>query len=60
MATTTDVEYNFLGKTGVKVSNICLGTMTFGKQEGGPFNVRFNINMNTLLMFFVFYQKLFI
>ncbi|XP_060556222.1 1-deoxyxylulose-5-phosphate synthase YajO-like [Ruditapes philippinarum] len=38
MATTTDVEYNFLGKTGVKVSNICLGTMTFGKQEGGPFN----------------------
>ncbi|XP_053382343.1 1-deoxyxylulose-5-phosphate synthase YajO-like [Mercenaria mercenaria] len=33
-----EVQYNYLGKTGVKVSNICLGTMTFGKQEGGPFN----------------------
>ena len=24
------VEYNFLGSCGLKVSNICLGTMTFG------------------------------
>lgn len=28
------VEYQFLGKSGLKVSNICLGTMTFGKSEG--------------------------
>jgi len=27
----TSVDYNFLGKTGVRVSNVCLGTMTFGK-----------------------------
>ncbi|XP_013393821.1 uncharacterized protein LOC106161418 isoform X1 [Lingula anatina] len=25
------MEYNFLGRSGVRVSNICLGTMTFGK-----------------------------
>ena len=25
------VKYNFLGKSGLKVSNICLGTMTFGE-----------------------------
>lgn len=30
------VRYNFLGKSGLKVSNICLGTMTFGKREVGP------------------------
>lgn len=24
------VVYNYLGKTGVRVSNLCLGTMTFG------------------------------
>ncbi|GFS26599.1 voltage-gated potassium channel subunit beta-1 [Elysia marginata] len=29
-------KYNFLGKSGLKVSNICLGTMTFGKMEQGP------------------------
>ncbi|XP_021360065.1 uncharacterized protein LOC110454718 isoform X2 [Mizuhopecten yessoensis] len=44
MAGTTDtpapqVVYRFLGKSGLKVSNICLGTMTFGKStamEHGP------------------------
>ena len=25
------MEYRYLGETGLKVSNICLGTMTFGK-----------------------------
>ena len=25
------MEYNYLGNTGLKVSNLCLGTMTFGK-----------------------------
>ena len=25
------MEYRYLGKTGLKVSNLCLGTMTFGK-----------------------------
>ncbi|XP_067670426.1 1-deoxyxylulose-5-phosphate synthase YajO-like [Haliotis asinina] len=26
------VEYNFLGQSGLRVSNICLGTMTFGER----------------------------
>ncbi|XP_060594702.1 1-deoxyxylulose-5-phosphate synthase YajO-like [Ruditapes philippinarum] len=30
MAKEIAVEYNYLGKTGVRVSNLCLGTMTFG------------------------------
>ena len=25
------VKYTFLGKSGLKVSNICLGTLTFGE-----------------------------
>ena len=25
------MEYRYLGETGLKVSNLCLGTMTFGK-----------------------------
>jgi hypothetical protein len=25
------MEYNYLGNTGLKVSNLCLGTLTFGK-----------------------------
>lgn len=29
---TPQVTYTHLGKSGLKVSNICLGTMTFGKQ----------------------------
>ncbi|KAK3788246.1 hypothetical protein RRG08_029042 [Elysia crispata] len=29
------VKYNFLGKSGLKVSNICLGTMTFGENMWG-------------------------
>ncbi|GFO26588.1 4-deoxy-l-erythro-5-hexoseulose uronic acid reductase [Plakobranchus ocellatus] len=27
------VKYNFVGKSGLKVSNICLGTMTFGENQ---------------------------
>lgn len=33
------VEYTNLGKSGLKVSNICLGTMTFGKVENAPMEV---------------------
>jgi len=29
------VTYNYLGKSGLKVSNICLGTMTFGEHPQG-------------------------
>ncbi|XP_074657761.1 1-deoxyxylulose-5-phosphate synthase YajO-like [Tubulanus polymorphus] len=28
-----EVEYTFLGNTGLKVSNICLGTLTFGSDD---------------------------
>ena len=34
MAIHPSVEYNFLGNSGLKVSNICLGTMSFGQGEG--------------------------
>lgn len=29
------MEYSFLGRSGLRVSNICLGTMTFGHQKFG-------------------------
>ncbi|XP_045181803.2 1-deoxyxylulose-5-phosphate synthase YajO-like isoform X2 [Mercenaria mercenaria] len=41
MAGEKKAEYNFLGKTGMKVSNICLGTMTFGYNDEGPMGVFF-------------------
>ena len=28
------MQYQLLGKSGVRVSEICLGTMTFGKEWG--------------------------
>ncbi|KAL3847196.1 hypothetical protein ACJMK2_018119 [Sinanodonta woodiana] len=34
MSTTSSMGYTFLGKSGLKVSNICLGTMTFGILKG--------------------------
>ena len=37
--TTENMEYNFLGRSGLKVSNICLGAMNFGSAEG-HFDVR--------------------
>ncbi|KAH3787886.1 1-deoxyxylulose-5-phosphate synthase YajO-like [Dreissena polymorpha] len=33
----TKVDYNFLGRSGVKVSNLCLGAMTFGSTDKGMF-----------------------
>ena len=30
------MEFRYLGRTGLKVSNICLGTMTFGHSEARP------------------------
>lgn len=27
------MDYNYLGRSGLRVSNICLGTMTFGKER---------------------------
>eukprot|EP00051_Salpingoeca_urceolata_P015024 m.192292 g.192292 ORF g.192292 m.192292 type:complete len:364 (+) comp18265_c1_seq1:228-1319(+) len=36
-STTNNMKYNYLGNTGVKVSAICLGTMTFGERgDGSP------------------------
>jgi len=34
---TPAMEYGFMGRSGVKVSNICLGTMTFGSSKEGLF-----------------------
>ncbi|XP_013421149.1 norsolorinic acid reductase-like [Lingula anatina] len=31
----SSMGYNFLGSSGLKVSNICMGTMTFGEHKGG-------------------------
>ena len=41
MACKKIVEYSFLGNSGLKISNICLGTMTFGSmpEDDGPFGV---------------------
>jgi len=40
MASGRSVDYNFLGNSGLKVSNICLGAMTFGKMnDNGPMTV---------------------
>ena len=30
------MEYRYLGQTGLRVSNLCLGTMTFGHNAGRP------------------------
>ena len=30
------MEYRFLGRTGLRVSNLCLGTMTFGPNPARP------------------------
>jgi hypothetical protein len=35
VATATSMKHNQLGRTGLYVSEICLGTMTFGGSEGG-------------------------
>ncbi|GFO44720.1 voltage-gated potassium channel subunit beta-1 [Plakobranchus ocellatus] len=34
-ASKDNMEYNFMGKSGMKVSNVCLGTMTFGESQFG-------------------------
>ncbi|KAK7094871.1 1-deoxyxylulose-5-phosphate synthase YajO-like [Littorina saxatilis] len=37
---TARCQYTYLGKSGLRVSNICLGTMTFGKSHiGSPSNL---------------------
>ena len=33
MAGAVYLPYRYLGKSGLKVSSLCLGTMTFGQQE---------------------------
>ena len=33
MATAVHLPYRYLGKSGLKVSSLCLGAMTFGQQE---------------------------
>ena len=45
------MEYRFLGHTGVRVSELCLGTMTFGgpadeKESANMFNLSRNVGIN--------------
>ena len=45
------MEYNYLGRSGLRVSNICLGTMTFGR-EGVRKKLLFHIfNFPTFIKF---------
>ena len=39
----SNLPYKFLGDTGVKVTSLCLGTATFGKQEVIFFLVRHKV-----------------
>jgi aryl-alcohol dehydrogenase-like predicted oxidoreductase len=32
------MKYNYVGNTGLMVSELCFGTMTFGGQEAGMWN----------------------
>ena len=36
------MEYNYLASTGVKVSNLCLGTLTFGTTDKRHGEVSYN------------------
>lgn len=35
MSGTTKIEYRYLGRSGLKVSCVCLGTMMFGERQVG-------------------------
>lgn len=43
------LSYNFLGKSGLQVSNICLGTMAFGNTPDGPMdtNMMYSVENQT-------------
>jgi len=49
MASEKKVEYNFLGNSGLKVSNICLGAMTFGKTDENEMMALVCINVISIL-----------
>jgi aryl-alcohol dehydrogenase-like predicted oxidoreductase len=34
------MEYRYLGRSGLKVSEVCLGAMTFGREADEPTSVR--------------------
>lgn len=44
------VDYNFLGKSGVKVSNICLGTLTFGEHPVVNFNYKIIFDFDAICL----------
>lgn len=47
------LPYRYLGSTGLKVSSVCLGTMTFGKKEGTRPGQSDQVTAETLLDKFV-------
>ena len=46
------IAFTFLGKSGLKVSNICLGTVTFGKRNDSQ--VRFDLTFSKQMFIYVF------
>lgn len=53
------VAYNYLGKTGVRVSNMCLGAMTFGDSVSVTFYILSNnFAFAFLLNYFAFTWEL--
>lgn len=44
----TKYQYNFLGKSGLRVSNICLGAMTFGGVCSLCNTVYIDVTVNTI------------
>ena len=45
------MEYNYLGSTGVKVSNLCLGTLTFGTTDKRHAEVSYNTLIYNCLIY---------
>ena len=55
------MEYRILGNTGVEVSKLCLGTMTFGgpadeKESANMFNLSRDAGINFFDYIFSFYM----
>lgn len=50
------MEYNYLGRTGLRVSNICLGAMTFGSPQVKRRNL-ICLDLNSLELLDIFFRS---